>query len=111
VPLLLRRAFRFGWDIEKHARIETFFTALLPAFGAAIYGIRVQGEFGRVARRARRMEEQLTQISASLEADAKSGALTLARVSFLTEMAARAMALDVTDWRFVFREKPLTLPA
>ena len=103
--------FGFGWDIEKHAKIETFFTALLPAFGAAIYGIRVQGEFGRVARRARRMEEQLTQISASLEADPENGTLTLARVSFLTEMAARAMALDVTDWRFVFREKPLTLPA
>jgi len=103
--------FGFGWDIDKHARTETFLTALLPAFGAAIYGIRVQGEFGRVARRARRMEEQLSLISASLESEAAKGTLTLARVSFLTEMAAHAMVSDVTDWRFVFREKPLTLPA
>ncbi|HVZ68029.1 MAG TPA: DUF4231 domain-containing protein [Rhizomicrobium sp.] len=103
--------FLLGWDIDKHAKIETFFTAFLPALGAAVYGIRVQGEFGRIARRARSMGEQLARISASLESEAVKGTLTLSRVSFLTEMAAQAMALDVTDWRFVFREKPLTLPA
>jgi len=103
--------FFFGWDIDKNARIETFFTALLPALGAAVYGIRVQGEFGRIARRARNMDEQLSQISAMLEDESVKGTLTLSRVSFLTETAAHAMASDVTDWRFVFREKPLTLPA
>lgn len=104
-------AFGFGWKLDDHATAATFFTALLPAFGAAVYGIRVQGEFGRIAHRARHMEEQLAQISVALESDASKDTLTLSRVSFLTEMAARAMALDVTDWRFVFRDKPLTLPA
>jgi hypothetical protein len=99
------------WVTENRVKFEIFLASFMPAFGAALYGIRVQGEFGRVARRARHMMEQLSQISASLEADATKGTLTLSRVSFLTEKAAQAMALDVTDWRFVFREKPLTLPA
>lgn len=100
-----------AWVTESRALVEIFLTSLMPAFGAALYGIRVQGEFARIAHRARHMKEQLSEISASLEADATRGTLTLSRVSFLTEKAAQAMALDVTDWRFVFREKPLTLPA
>jgi hypothetical protein len=46
-----------------------------------------------------------------MQKDLAKSSITLSRASFLTERAARAMALDVTDWRFVFREKPLTLPA
>ncbi len=99
------------WVTESRVKLEIFLASFMPASGAALYGIRVQGEFGRVARRARHMKEQLSRISASLEADAVKGTLTLSRVSFLTEKAAQAMALDVTDWRFVFRDKPLTLPA
>ena len=71
----------------------------------------MQGEFGRVARRARQMHKQLDQISQALADEEENGTLTLASVSRLTEMAARAMVLDVTDWRFVFRDKPLNLPA
>ncbi|HEY4123394.1 MAG TPA: DUF4231 domain-containing protein [Rhizomicrobium sp.] len=100
-----------SWINEDRVKFEIFLASFMPAFGAALYGIRVQGEFGRIARRARHMKEQLSQISGLLEADAAKGTLTLSRVSFLTEKAAQAMALDVTDWRFVFREKPLTLPA
>jgi hypothetical protein len=99
-------------EIEaSRVRLEIFLTSLLPSFGAALYSIRVQGEFGQVARRARQMHKQLAQISAALDDDAAKGTLTLASVSALTEMAARAMLLDVTDWRFVFRDKPLNLPA
>ncbi len=102
--------FFLHWKFENYGTAEIFFTALLPALGAAFYGIRVQGEFGRIAQRARHMDEQLSQVSAALRNDLAKGAMTLSRVSSLTESATHAMALDVTDWRFVFREKPLTLP-
>jgi hypothetical protein len=99
------------WGLDAYTKTETFLTAFLPSLGAAIYGIRVQGEFGRVARRARHMQEQLSEIDDAMQKDLAKSSITLSRASFLTERAARAMALDVTDWRFVFREKPLTLPA
>lgn len=90
----------------------TLITVVGPAFGAALTAIRFQGEFERVIKRSRAMKGQLQQISEELEkcrsAKAKpcSGAL-----GEIATRCAQLMTSEVLDWRTVFLERPLGLPA
>lgn len=86
----------------------TLITAFLPAAGAAMFGIRVQGEFGSAAERSNAMARQLQDIRRDLM-DATDYSLPLLRRSL--RKVADAMLIEVIDWRFVYSARPITLPA
>jgi hypothetical protein len=95
-----------GWLQDKFV---TAFTAFLPALGAAMLGIRFQGDFASVASQSDAMESKLEALKSRLNGAKDNCDLALA--SKLLEDATEAMAAEVTEWRFVFRGKPLTLPS
>jgi hypothetical protein len=86
----------------------TLLTAVLPAFGAAVAGIRFQGEFERLADRSEAMQEKLAGIEVELAAltDFSSGGLQNIALD-----AAHVMQAEALDWQFLFQARPLTLPA
>jgi hypothetical protein len=90
----------------------TLITVVGPAFGAALTAIRFQGEFERVIKRSRAMKGQLEQISAELDKcrsdDAKPSSGALGEIA---TRGAQLMISEVLDWRTVFLERPLGLPA
>jgi hypothetical protein len=89
-------------------RVLTVCAAVLPAFGAAIYGIRSQGEFQRITKRSEAMSAELSTIKAALtRAGPVLSANTLGQAS---EQVADIMTAEVLDWRIVFQERPLVLP-
>jgi len=86
----------------------TFAGAVLPAFGAALYAIRSQGEFTRVVKRSEAMADKLAQVASELEdVSQTSSSPALGRVA---ESAADCMIIEVLDWRIMFQARPLTLP-
>jgi hypothetical protein len=88
-----------------------FLSAFLPALGAAMSGIRVQGEFASTAERSEAMAARLTQLQLEIQADEKIGETGLARLRSFIETTSETMLIEVVDWKFVFRGKPLSLPA
>jgi hypothetical protein len=56
------------WTVA-HAPLFTAITAGLPALGGAIYGIRVQGDFGGTASRSLKAAEDLARLRDALLAD------------------------------------------
>ena len=76
----------------------------LPSLGAAIFGIRSQGDFGAVAARSRHTAAQLERIAADL-----TTARSLPRTADLTEQAARVMLADLGEWRLVNELHELSL--
>ncbi len=93
----------------SHSPWLTLFAAVFPAFGAATYGIRNQGEFQRVAERSAAMNERLKEIANQL---VKPGLVFSSRVLGQTaEATADIMTAELLDWRIVFRAKPPELPS
>lgn len=86
-----------------------FLCALLPAVGAAAYGIRVEGDFDGSCRRSANMARRLIDIGSKLSDKKKP--MSLAEVSALTEDATLAMMSEIGDWGFIYRGRPLALPA
>ncbi len=101
----------FGHD-GRIALGLTLVSVVGPAFGAALTAIRFQGEFERVTKRSLAMKTQLEQISEELQKSCSAGAIPSSAA--LGEIATRGAALmisEVLDWRTVFLERPLGLPA
>jgi hypothetical protein len=93
---------QFSWaDIPRAASI------FLPAFGAALFGIRVHGDFTGSAERSAEMQRRLSTIASQL---AGNKPMSFAELSALTEYAAIVMAGELDDWSFVYRGRPLALP-
>lgn len=88
-----------------------FLCAFLPALGAAMSGIRVQGEFASTAERSEAMAARLSQLQGEIATEEKNGESGLARLRSLIETTSETMLIEVVDWKFVFRGKPLSLPA
>ncbi|MFC7536327.1 DUF4231 domain-containing protein [Sphingomonas sp. GCM10030256] len=82
--------------VAAHSGAITFLSAGLPAVGTAIFGIRVQGDYGNVAARSGNTAILLERVSAELGAGA-----SLDRAADLTEQAARIMFQDLDQWRLV----------
>lgn len=86
--------------------------ALLPAFGAAVAAIRNQGEFHRIAQRSRAMYEELVDLKLLLSQIAPRGEeLKSLEIRRVIEQVARLMINETLDWRIVFQDRPLALPA
>lgn len=83
----------------------TALTAGLPAFGSALFGVRLIGDFHGTAERS-------TRAGAALEAIGRDVRDThsLPALSLLAQAAATAMLGDVAHWRLSRETRPLELP-
>ncbi len=84
----------------------TMATAGLPALGAAIYGIRMQGEFAAVAERAHGLGAQLATLRAIVAEDEQSFDTLKRRIIHLTDL----LTSDLAQWQQTYRARPLALP-
>ena len=86
--------------------IVTFLTAVLPALGASIYGIRMQGDFAGVAFRSQVTVSRLERLKRAMIDDP----LDYARLSARLRNLADIMLTDVSNWRTTYQGRPLALP-
>lgn len=108
-----------GWIIAKLAgvplgsvgkvgltEVVTFVTAVLPAVGSAIYGIRMQGDFAGIAHRAETTVARLARLERAMQNDPTDYARLDARLRQLADI----MLTDVANWRTTYQARPLALP-
>jgi hypothetical protein len=93
--------------INDWIKLLTFLSAALPTVGAALFGLRGQGDFAGAAGRSTRTASRLRRSALALEAQP----LTLARVGRIMEGASRAMLEDLEDWRTAYSHRKLLIPA
>ncbi len=86
--------------------IVTFITALFPALAAALYGIRMQGDFAATSERSTAIARQLTQLKSAIERDPISIERQIERSRRLGEI----MLSEVHQWRLHYETRPLSLP-
>ncbi|MBW6530325.1 hypothetical protein KZ820_06210 [Sphingomonas sp. RRHST34] len=92
--------------VRANAGVFVALSAGLPALGAAIFGIRVQGDFGASAARSSATAADLARYVDALEANGDD----LPRVVDLVEGAAATMLADLSDWRQAYERRQLELP-
>ncbi len=101
-----------GWSGGALGRWLTFANAFLPALGGALAAIRSQGEMHRVAQRSLAMQEELDQLRQDVwSVPDREGERHSQRLQALAERTANLMLNETLDWRIVFRDRPLALPA
>jgi hypothetical protein len=86
--------------------LVTAITAAFPAMAAALYGIRMQGDFSGIASHSRTTVGQLERFKTILQADVLDFELLKARLHQLSGI----MLANVASWRTTYQAKPLTLP-
>jgi len=84
----------------------TIATAGLPALGAAIYGIRMQGEFADAAERAHVLAHQLGLLRSVIETDDLSFDTLKRRIQYGTSL----LTTDLSTWHQTYIARPLSLP-
>lgn len=91
----------------------TLIGALIPALGAALLGIRSQGDFQAYAERAADTAAQLRPIAAAAVRWREPGGVDpdFQDLLDLTDRTTDALANDVFAWRMVYRRKALTVSA
>jgi hypothetical protein len=87
----------------------TYFTAGLPALGAAVSGIRVHGDFESSLERSLQMVDQLEALKLDYEtADGRD--IGLDRTAEMLISTARIMSEDLDAWQELYGRKRLILP-
>ncbi|MBL8522023.1 MAG: hypothetical protein JNK75_15300, partial [Betaproteobacteria bacterium] len=86
--------------------LVTWITAAMPALGAAIYGIRMQGDFVGIAFRSEVTVARLERVQRSLDDENLDYAKLMARLKRLSDI----MLSDVEHWRTTYQARPLALP-
>jgi hypothetical protein len=105
--LVFVAAYLIAYDwVRANAATFIALSAGLPALGAAIFGIRVQGDFGGSAERSAATAQDLVRIVEAIE----QPGLDLARTTDLVEAAAATMLADLGDWRLAYQQRRLELP-
>lgn len=84
----------------------TVATAFFPALGAAIYGIRMQGDFHGMAHRSETTAKLLARLKRAIECDAPDYEIMKDRVKRLGDI----LLMDVEGWRTTYQARPLHLP-
>ena len=90
--------------VDRYSNFTTFLSAGLPVIGTAIFGIRVQGDYGALSARAR---NTASLIERSVEELRQTD--DLSRAADLAEHAARVMLADLGEWRLVNELHELSL--
>jgi len=88
------------------SKIAIVISAALPAIGSAIYGIRMQGDFGGSSARDAALAGQLTTLRHVVDQDVLSFDTLKLRVSRATDL----LTAELADWGQSYRARPLTLP-
>ena len=88
----------------------TFFSAGLPALGAAVAGIRVHGDFEGSTERSINMVAQLTGLKDDYE-KAMARGVTLNETGEILILTAGIMSEDLAVWQELYGRKRLALPA
>lgn len=96
-------AYVLGMDLTS---LVTVLTALLPAAGGALYGIRMQGDFAGSAERSRAIRSRLVRLANAIERDPPDYRRLTSRLRRLTEI----MLAEVDQWRQLSEVRPLELP-
>lgn len=92
---------------DKLPHMLFYLSVVLPAFGAALFGIRMSGDFEGSSERSHDMTRRLGVIEAQLESKTS---FSFAELSAITEYTAVVMASEIGDWSFVYQGRPLALP-
>lgn len=100
-----------GLDTNGGMRVDltitvTVLTAVLPAMGAALYGIRMQGDFNGVAERSQVTAARLDTLHRGLLEDP----LDFTRLQSRLHRLAEVMLADLSHWRTTYQARPLDLP-
>lgn len=86
-------------------------SAGVPAIGAALYGIRMQGDFSGIAGRADALVENLTRLRDAVGAQAgESDAVAFDELRHIISRAADLMSSELAGWGMARGARPLTLP-
>ena len=88
------------------AELVTFVTALFPALGAALYGIRMQGDFGATSERSAQLARRLQHLEVAIARDP----LTYERLVDRSRWLRRILLSEVEQWRSHSESRPLALP-
>ncbi|MXO94940.1 hypothetical protein GRI34_00725 [Erythrobacter aquimaris] len=88
------------------AAVTTFATAFFPALAAALYGIRMQGDFAATAERSTALARRLRKLEASFERDDLGYTRLVDRIRRLSDI----MLSDVHQWQQQYETRPITLP-
>jgi hypothetical protein len=88
----------------------TFLAAWLPALGAALAGIRVQGDFESSRDRSEAMLIALEELAQDYRT-AESRRIDLEETAKMLIATAQTMSEDVDAWQELYGRKRLTLPA
>ena len=84
----------------------TIASAALPAIGAAIYGIRMQGDFSGSAERSETLHAHLTTLRDVIEEDRLDFDTLKRRVRRLADLLTQGVA----SWKETYHARPLSLP-
>jgi hypothetical protein len=86
-------------------------SAGIPAIGAALYGIRMQGDFSGIAGRADALVANLTLLRDAARAQAEeTDAVAFDELRHIIRRAADLMSSELAGWRLAHGARPLTLP-
>ena len=96
----------FGGTGIGLTEIVTALTAAMPALGAALYGIRMQGDFAGIADRSEVTVTRLERLKRALKDDPLDYTRLIARLRRLADI----MLGDVEHWRTTYQARPLKLP-
>ena len=86
--------------------IVTFLTALFPALAAALYGIRMQGDFAATSERSAVIARRLAGLKVAIEGDPLRYDRLVERSRRLSEI----MLAEVQQWQLHYETRPLSLP-
>ncbi len=104
VALIVAIAIDHEWAIAN-AKWFTIAAAGFPAIGTAVFGIRVQGDYGGTAVRSEQTAILLNQVAERLETESPN----LSRAADLVEQASRMMTADLDDWALLNRQHDLSV--
>lgn len=86
--------------------LVTFVTALFPALAAALYGIRMQGDFAATGERSAAIARQMKQLRHAL----KSDPLSYDRLAERSRRLGEIMLAEVQQWHLHYETRPMSLP-
>ena len=95
-----------GSTVAHVTTAVTILSATLPAFGAAIYGIRMQGDFSGTAERAHTLAEKLRHLKTAIG----EGEPDFDGLSRCARGLTSLLTADVSTWFHATSARPLTLP-
>ena len=95
-----------GWIKYGIKPLLTFLGAVLPALGAALAGIRAQGDFDASAKRSLATARELENLGERLAQPPSN----YREACVLQLWVADTMASDLGHWRSLYSNRPLTIP-